>query len=115
MLGVFEVINKQVGEFTADDEAALSRIGRRTPPLRWKTRRIGNDCLLRIEQMVDQAAEHVRLIGNSPAIDALRSTVRRVADTDLAVLVLGENGTGKEVVSQLIHYLSPAAIGRLSP
>jgi Nif-specific regulatory protein len=57
--------------------------------------------------MVDQAAEHVRLIGNSPAIEALRSTVRRVADTELAVLVLGENGTGKEVVSQLIHYLSP--------
>ena len=57
--------------------------------------------------MVDQAAEDVRLVGNSPAIEALRSTVRRVADTDLAVLVLGENGTGKEVVSQLIHYRSP--------
>ena len=56
--------------------------------------------------MVDQAAESVQLIGNSPAIAALRSTVRRVADTDLAVLVLGENGTGKEVVSQSIHYFS---------
>jgi Nif-specific regulatory protein len=38
---------------------------------------------------------------------ALRSTIGRVAATDLAVLVLGENGTGKEVVSQSIHYLSP--------
>src|SRR4029079_12443161 len=57
-------------------------------------------------QIVDQAAEHARLIGKSPAIEALRSTVRRVADTELSVLVLGENGTGKEVISQLIHYLS---------
>src|SRR5690606_16648186 len=37
---------------------------------------------------------------------ALRSMVARVADTDLAVLVLGENGTGKEVVAQSLHYQS---------
>ena len=30
-----------------------------------------------------------------------------MADTDLAVLVLGENGTGKEVVAQSIHYPQP--------
>jgi Nif-specific regulatory protein len=48
----------------------------------------------------------VRLIGESPAIEALRSIIRRVADTDLAVLILGENGTGKEVVAKSIHYLS---------
>jgi DNA-binding NtrC family response regulator len=46
------------------------------------------------------------MIGQSPAIEALRSIIRRVADTDLAVLILGENGTGKEVVAQSIHYLS---------
>ena len=48
----------------------------------------------------------MQLIGESPAIEALRSTIRRVADTELAILILGENGTGKEVVSQSIHYLS---------
>ncbi|MEO8497515.1 MAG: sigma-54 dependent transcriptional regulator, partial [Planctomycetota bacterium] len=47
-----------------------------------------------------------QLIGNSPAIEALRSTVKRVSNTDLAVLILGENGTGKEVVAKRIHYLS---------
>jgi DNA-binding NtrC family response regulator len=57
-------------------------------------------------RIAQQAAEKVRLVGESPAIEALRSIVRRVADTDLAVLVLGENGTGKEVVAQSIHYLS---------
>jgi Nif-specific regulatory protein len=45
-------------------------------------------------------------LGNNPKIEALRSIVHRVADTDLAVLILGENGTGKEVVAQSVHYLS---------
>jgi Nif-specific regulatory protein len=58
-------------------------------------------------QLADQAASGVRLIGQSPAIEQLRQTIARVAATELAVLILGENGTGKEVVSQSIHYLSP--------
>ena len=37
------------------------------------------------------------LIGQSPAIEALRSNIRRLADTDLVVLIRGENGAGKEV------------------
>jgi Nif-specific regulatory protein len=47
----------------------------------------------------------VQLIGETPAIRQLRSTIGRVARTELAVLILGENGTGKEVVSRMIHYL----------
>src|SRR5262245_36822823 len=106
LLGVFEVINKQAGEFTADDEAALVELASHAVVALENTQD-RQRLLASHRQIVDQAAEHVRLVGNSPAIQALRSTVGRVANTDLAVLVLGENGTGKEVVSQLIHYLSP--------
>jgi transcriptional regulator with GAF, ATPase, and Fis domain len=106
LLGVFEVINKRAGQFTADDESALSELASHAA-VALENAQDRERLLASHRQMVDQAAEDIRLIGNCPAIEALRSTIRRVADTDLAVLVLGENGTGKEVVSQLIHYRSP--------
>jgi transcriptional regulator with GAF, ATPase, and Fis domain len=106
MLGVFEVLNKRSGEFTADDETALVELASHAV-VALENAQDREKLLASHKQIVDQAAEDVRLVGNSPAIEALRSTVRRVADTDLAVLVQGENGTGKEVVSQLIHYRSP--------
>ena len=106
LLGVFEVINKRSGEFSPEDETALVELARHAVVALENTQD-RQRLLASHKQIVEQAAEDVRLIGNSPAIEALRSTVRRVAETDLAVLVTGENGTGKEVVSQSIHYLSP--------
>ena len=66
-------------------------------------------CLQRVAEVTGRsltAASQVQLVGECPAIAELRRRVDRVADTDLAVLVLGENGTGKEVVSQSIHWQS---------
>lgn len=46
------------------------------------------------------------ITGNSPAINKVLSTVQKVAETDANVLILGENGTGKELVARKIHELS---------
>ncbi len=46
------------------------------------------------------------MIGNSPNLNAVRSAVHRVAATDATVLILGETGTGKELVARLLHDLS---------
>ncbi|MCS7210597.1 MAG: sigma-54 dependent transcriptional regulator [Chloroherpetonaceae bacterium] len=52
-------------------------------------------------------ADAPELIGNSPAIQALRQMVQQVAQIDSTVLIRGETGTGKTVVARLIHRLSP--------
>ncbi len=43
------------------------------------------------------------IIGESPAITKVFETIDRVADTDANVLILGENGTGKELIARAIH------------
>lgn len=47
-----------------------------------------------------------QIIGSSPALESVLSEVRRVAPTDSTVLVLGETGTGKELIARAIHNLS---------
>jgi len=46
------------------------------------------------------------LIGTSRVIQNVRQMMQQVADTDATVLVLGETGTGKEVVARNLHYNS---------
>ena len=43
------------------------------------------------------------IIGNSKAIDKVRSMIERVAPSNARVLILGENGTGKELVARWLH------------
>ncbi len=105
LFGAFELINKLAGTFTQDDEDALGELAAHAA-VALENAQDRQQLLLAQRQIAQEAAEKVRMIGESPAIEALRSIIRRVADTDLAVLVLGENGTGKEVVAQSIHYLS---------
>ena len=47
------------------------------------------------------------IIGNSPALESVLAEVERVAPTDSTVLVLGETGTGKELIAHAIHNISP--------
>jgi two-component system, NtrC family, nitrogen regulation response regulator GlnG len=52
------------------------------------------------------------LIGESPAMVRLREEARRVAATDLPVLLQGETGTGKELLARALHDASPRRGGR---
>jgi DNA-binding NtrC family response regulator len=46
------------------------------------------------------------LVGDSPALEAVRKLIAKVAPTEAQVLITGENGTGKELVARQIHGLS---------
>jgi DNA-binding NtrC family response regulator len=52
------------------------------------------------------------LIGKSPKIELLKKTIEQIAPSDATVLILGETGTGKELVAKAIHHLSPRADNR---
>lgn len=49
------------------------------------------------------------MLGESPALRAALDRLRRFAASDLPVLILGENGTGKELAARLVHEASPRA------
>ena len=54
-------------------------------------------------------ADQPHIVGGGPAMRALKETIAQVAPVDCNVLVLGETGTGKELVARAIHAQSPRA------
>lgn len=48
-------------------------------------------------------SHYADMIGESPAIKRIHELIERVAPTDADVLILGENGTGKEMVARALH------------
>lgn len=56
--------------------------------------------------IADQNQAYSNLIGQSPAMEKVLTTVQKVANTDANVLILGENGTGKELIARAVHRAS---------
>ncbi len=52
---------------------------------------------------LESSDETLPLIGQTPAMQNLRKTLRHVANADVDVLIAGETGTGKDVVASLLH------------
>ncbi|MBI2423846.1 MAG: sigma 54-interacting transcriptional regulator [Candidatus Hydrogenedentes bacterium] len=63
---------------------------------------------LRLEnqRLATRIPNAVALVGNSPPMTRLRETITSCARSNLNVMVLGETGTGKELVAHMIHNLS---------
>ncbi|MBA5775671.1 sigma-54-dependent Fis family transcriptional regulator [Stappia sp. F7233] len=65
------------------------------------------------------ASDHLllrdRLIGNSPGIQSVRSTIARVAPLPTSVLICGPSGSGKEVAARSLHALSDRATKSFVP
>ncbi len=57
----------------------------------------------RLRNLVDGRQTSPEIVGRSPAAEALRLMVRKCAQSPANVLILGENGTGKELVARSLH------------
>jgi|SRR5580704_14323364 DNA-binding NtrC family response regulator len=68
-----------------------------------------------IQKTASAAAPTEKLIGNTPAISQLRSQILKISNHDYPVLILGETGTGKEVVARAIHCSGSRAGGPFVP
>nr|WP_320114273.1 PEP-CTERM-box response regulator transcription factor [uncultured Desulfuromonas sp.] len=55
------------------------------------------------------------ILGQCPQMEEVFTTIRKIASADIPVLILGENGTGKELVAKAIHAQSLRNKGELIP
>src|SRR6266571_4002057 len=64
-----------------------------------------------LREDLDRASMFEEIIGSSPALQRVLDEVAKVAQTDSTVLILGETGTGKELVARAVHKRSRRASG----
>jgi formate hydrogenlyase transcriptional activator len=62
---------------------------------------------IRSGEQDERSRDFDQIVGNSSALESVLAEVERVAPTDSTVLVLGETGTGKELIARAIHNISP--------
>jgi DNA-binding NtrC family response regulator len=62
--------------------------------------------VIELRQQIQTQKGIPQLIGKTPQMDALKNLIAQIAPTDCTVLILGETGTGKELVAKAIHHLS---------
>lgn len=55
------------------------------------------------QELEAHSAPGPRIIGRTPAMIRLRATIARIADTGADILIVGETGTGKELVARSLH------------
>ncbi len=60
-----------------------------------------------LEDEIRSELNFEEIVGDSPALKKLLSQARTVAPSDATVLILGETGTGKELIARAIHRMSP--------
>jgi PAS domain S-box-containing protein len=62
---------------------------------------------LALREEIDKVSMFESIVGTSPALQRVLARVAKVAKTDSTVLVIGETGTGKELIARAIHKRSP--------
>ncbi len=113
VVGVLAALNRSVNAISEDDLAFLEQVARQVAiavenaldyEKAMKDRDKETKQRLYLEEEI--RAEFGEIVGESPALKSALNLVSVVAPTDSSVLILGETGTGKELIARAIHNLS---------
>jgi two-component system, NtrC family, response regulator AtoC len=78
-------------------------------------RALAEDELRRAHGELTNRLAYGSMIGESPAMQQMRATIDKVAQSDATVLITGESGTGKELVARALHFAGRRASGAFIP
>src|SRR5262252_3151316 len=115
VIGVFQVLNKKDGRFTTDDEHFVLALANQAAVALENSFALAD--LESRQQELIQENQHLRkeieerftnksILGTNAKMNDIRSIIEKSAETNVSVLVTGENGTGKELSARAIHYMS---------
>ncbi|HEY1946926.1 MAG TPA: sigma 54-interacting transcriptional regulator [Bryobacteraceae bacterium] len=113
VVGVLSALSRSERAFTEEDFTFLEQVARQVAiavenalDYERATEEKNRETERRLYLEEEIRAEFGEIVGSSPALKTALSLVSVVAPTDSSVLILGETGTGKELVARAIHNLS---------
>jgi formate hydrogenlyase transcriptional activator len=115
VLGTLNVGRKQQGTFSTNDRELLHQVAKQLAIVLENARAYREIAELKnklaeeklyLEDEIRTELNFEEIIGESPALKTVLAQARTVAPSDATVLVLGETGTGKELIARAIHNMS---------
>src|ERR1700740_3422370 len=95
-------VNKEMTKEVLERQRAEDELGKAFEEIKRLKDRLHDENVVLREQ-IDRVFMFEEIVGSSPALKAVLSSIVKVAPTDSTVLITGETGTGKELIARAIH------------
>ena len=95
-------VNKELTKEVLERQRAEDELGKAFEEIKRLKDRLHDENVVLREQ-IDQVFMFEEIVGASPALKTVLSSIVKVAPTDSTVLITGETGTGKELIARAIH------------
>jgi Nif-specific regulatory protein len=103
LIGVIEVVNRMDGQDFAEGDSKILQVFATLAATATHNARIYEDLKARFDGLRNQVITGPKIIGESEELNRVLDLCRRVAKSTATVLLLGETGTGKELMARHIH------------